>query len=109
MEAKNILAKSQSVSERAEDFFKRIKRNLQKDTLDVLEEKIEKLNDKIIELKDFSLETNINKGHRAFTLSECQKRFEDLIELEYEKTLLEKELEYKQASFNKYFAEVETA
>jgi 23S rRNA pseudoU1915 N3-methylase RlmH len=103
MEAKAILSKSQSVSERAEDFFKRIARNLQKDIIDVLEEKVEKINDKILETKDFSLDTNLNKGQQALTMSECQERFETLIKLEYEKELLERELAIKQSSYNKYF------
>lgn len=105
MEAKTILSKSQTVAARAEDFFKRIKRNIQKETIDVLEEKIEKINDKIIETKDFSLDTDLNKGQKALTMSECQERFNTLIELEYEKELLERELAIKQASFSKYFEE----
>ena len=103
MEAKKILSKSQSVSERADDFFKRIKRNIQKNMLDLLEEKIEKVNDEIVETKDFTLDTNLNKGQQALTMSECQNRFERLIQLEYEKELLERELKVKQNSYNKYF------
>lgn len=109
MEAKNILAKAQSVSERSEDFFKRVKRNLQKSVLDTLEEKIEKLNDRIIETKDFSLDTNLNKGQKALTLSECEERFSLLISLEYEKELLERELAIKQASYDKYFTDSKQA
>ncbi len=103
MEAKNILSRSQSVSERAEDFFKRIKRNLQKTLLDGLEEEVERKNDQILEAKDFSLNTNLNQGQQALTMTECQKRFEQIIQLEYEKELLERELKIKQDSYNKYF------
>ena len=103
MQALAMLSRSITASERAEDFAKRIKKNIQKNTLDVLEEKIEKLGDIIFETKDFSLNTDLNKGQQALTMSECQARFEKIIELEFEKKLLERELRIKQTSFDNYF------
>ena len=103
MQALAMLSRSITASERAADFAKRIKKNIQKNTLDILEEKIEKLGDAIFETKDFSLNTDLNQGQQALTMAECQKRFEKIIELEFQKNLLERELKIKQASFDTYF------
>lgn len=101
--ALQLMQKSKSVKERAGSYYDSIKRNIQKDVLDALVEKKDKLNDKIFELSTFTLETNLNAGVQAVTRDTCEKRFRDLIDAEYELELVELELKAKQATFDKYF------
>jgi hypothetical protein len=107
MKADKLLRKNKSVTERATEFVSSIKRNIQKDVLDVLTTKLDGINDNLFEKKDFSLETNINLGQAAMTRAACEQRFKDIIELEYKKELLEREIKIKTKSFNKYFGEDE--
>ena len=107
--AKDLLKKNTSVEVRAEEFVVSLKRDLLRDIVEPLEVKIEKINDKIFDLKDdFSVTTDINKGRAAITREGAKARFTEIIELEYEKTLLERELEIKKASYDSYFLEEET-
>lgn len=103
--AKDLLKKNTSVEERAEEFVVSLKRDLLRDIVEPLEVKIEKLNDKIFDLKDFSVTTDVNKGRAAITREGAKARFTEIIELEYEKTLLEKELKIKRNSYENYFTE----
>lgn len=103
--AKDLLKKNTSVEVRAEEFVVSLKRDLLRDIVEPLEVKIEKINDKIFDLKDFSVETNVNKGRSAITREGAKARFTEIIELEYEKTLLERELEIKRSSYELYFSE----
>ena len=107
MKADKLLRKNKSVAERAEGFVTSIKRNIQKDVLDVLVTKLDDTNDKLFELKDFSLETNVNSGQSAMTREACEKRFKEIINLEYSKELLEREIKIKTKSFNRYFSSKE--
>lgn len=109
MKALQILEKNQSTRERASEYLKSIKRNLQKKVIDSLEEKIEAIEDKIYGLLDMSLNTDLNKGVKTVTRDQAEARFSEVIELEYELELLNRELEIKRESFDKYFAEVEEA
>ena len=103
--AKDLLKKNTSVEVRVEEFVVSLKRDLLRDIIEPLEVKIEKINDKIFDLKDFSVETNVNKGRAAITREGAKARFTEIIELEYEKTLLERELEIKKVSYDSYFLE----
>lgn len=103
--AKDLLKKNTSVEVRAEEFVVSLKRDLLRDIIEPLEVKIEKINDKIFDLKDFSVITDLNKGRAAITREGAKARFTEIIELEYEKTLLERELEIKKASYDSYFSE----
>lgn len=106
--AKDLLKKNTSVEVRAEEFVVSLKRDLLRDIVEPLEVKIEKINDKIFDLKDFSVITDFNKGRAAITREGAKARFTEIIELEYEKTLLERELKIKKASYDSYFSEEET-
>jgi len=107
IKAAKMLGTSKSVAERAESFLSSIKRNIQKNVIDQLIEKIEKLDDTIFSLSDFSLATDKNKGVSAISREDAEERFTKLIEAEYDKELLTRELEIKKASFDAYFEEQE--
>jgi lipoate-protein ligase A len=107
MKALQILEKNQSTRERASEYLKSIKRNLQKKVIDSLEEKIEAIEDKIYGLLDMSLNTDLNKGVKTVTRDQAEARFSEVIELEYELELLNRELEIKRKSFDNYFSGVE--
>lgn len=107
MKALQILEKNQSTKERASEYLKSIKRNLQKKVIDSLVEKIEAIEDKIYGLLDMSLNTDLNKGVKTVTRDQAEARFSEVIELEYELELLNRELEIKRKSFDNYFSGVE--
>lgn len=98
-----LMEKNKSVKERAQSYFDSIKRNLQRDIIDKLVEKKEKLTDRIFELSTFSLETNLNSGISAVTRDTCESRLKSLIEAEYELELVTLELKSKQEIYDKYF------
>jgi hypothetical protein len=101
--ALELMQKSKSVKERAESYFDSIKRNLQRDIIDRLVEKKEKLTDEIFELSNFNLDTNLNAGVHGATRETCEKRLTQLIHAEYELELITLELKSKQDIYNKYF------
>ena len=107
MKADKLLRKNKSVTERATEFVTSIKRNIQRDVIDELTAKLDTINDSLFEKKDFSLETNINAGQAAMTRNACEQRFKDIIDLEYRKYLLEREIKIKTKSFNRYFSDKE--
>jgi hypothetical protein len=104
-EALEILRKSQSTEDRALNYLDSIKRNLKRDVIDELMTRKDKLDDKLFALKDFSLETDINRGVNQITRDEAEKRFKEIIELEFELELLEAELKSKTKSYQKYFSD----
>lgn len=99
-----LMEKNKSVKERASSYFESIKRNLQRDIIDALISKKEDLQDKIFELSNFTLDTNLNAGLRQMTKEDCSQRFSELIQAEYDLKLTEIELKCKQESFDKYFS-----
>lgn len=101
--ASKLMAANKTVKERASKFETSIKRDIQKNVLDNLQTQIEGKEDEIFELEDFTLETNVNSGKSAITKEECQRRFERLIEIDFELSILRAELKVKQESFDKYF------
>ena len=104
VKALEMLETNISVSERAENYIISVKRNLQRDVIDALVQKKEAMDDELFELKNFSLETNINTGLQAMTKEMVEARFKKIIDLEYKLKLTELELKTKQESFDKYFA-----
>jgi hypothetical protein len=54
-----------------------------------------------------SLNTDLNKGVKTVTRDQAETRFSEVIELEYELELLNRELEIKRKSFDNYFSGVE--
>lgn len=106
--ALTMLQKRKSTSERAEQYFKSIKRNLEIKLIFELERKKEVLEGKIFDLENFDLETDHNAGRSALTQDQAEARFQQLIEASYELELLNLELESKREIFNKYFADEST-
>lgn len=103
--ALELVKTNRSVKDRAENYVVAVKRNIQRDVIDALTAKKEKIEDELFELANFSLETNVNSGLKQMTKEDVEKRFKRIIEAEYELTLTEMELKVKQQSFNKYFVD----
>lgn len=103
MKAQDLLKTNKTVAERAENYANSMKRNIQRDVIDALIAKKEKMDDELFELTNFTLDTNINQGIKQMTKEACEDRFKRIIQLEYEQKLLEVELKAKQESFDKYF------
>lgn len=101
--AQQLLSSVKPVNERAEKYAERIKKSLSIKIIDGLQERIEKLDDKIFDLENFSLETDLNKGMKQLTKEDCEKRFEQIIELKFEKFLLDRELLVKKSAFDELF------
>lgn len=103
VKALNIMKTAQSSGDRAQSFLETIKRNIQRDIIDVLITQKEKLEDELISLQDFSLEIDLNKGQTPITREEAELRFKRMIDCEYQLVLVNLELKTKQASFDSYF------
>jgi len=104
VKALSLLKANKSVKERAENYLTFIKRELQREILDLLIIKKEKIESELFELTNFTLDTNLNSGLSRMTNEDCKSRFKKIIEAEYDLTLIDLELKAKQASFNKYFS-----
>jgi len=103
MKALELLKTNTGVAERAENYVSSVKRNIQRDVIDALTAKKEKIDDELFELKNFSLETDANKGVIEMKREDVEKRFRKIIDLEYELKLVSLELTAKRESFEKYF------
>jgi D-Tyr-tRNAtyr deacylase len=103
MKALVLLKKSKSVDERAAQFVQVAKEDLYDDLIKPLKRKISDIDNSIFELTDFTLETNLNKGMRRMSSDDIKAQFTKVIELRYQKDLLEAELTSKEATFNYYF------
>jgi hypothetical protein len=101
--ALQLMEKNRSVKDRASAYFESVRRDIQRDVIDTLVAKKEKLEDELFELTNFVLDTNINAGLRTMTKEECKSRFEKIINTEFELEILSLELSSKKASFDKYF------
>lgn len=101
--ALELLKKAKSVDERAGKYAERIATSLKIKMILPLQEKVEAMEDKIFDLENFSLDTNLNKGQKTMTKDDCEKRFEEIINLKYEKGMLELELEAKKEAFEDLF------
>lgn len=101
--AHTLLASMKSVAERADKYADRIKKSLSISIIDNLQERIEKIDDKIFDLENFALETNLNKGMVQLTKEDCEKRFASIIDLKFEQSLLQAELDAKKVAFDELF------
>lgn len=99
-----LLGTSASVKQRSQEYAVSISRNLKRTIIDGLQAKIDDINDKMFELQDFTLETNLNSGKSALTREQCERRFESIINFEYEKELLTRELRIKSESYDGLFS-----
>lgn len=103
MKAFDLLKSNKTVAERAENYIVAVKRNIQRDVIDALTSKKEKIEDDLFELTNFNLETDVNRGYQAMTKDAVEARFKKVIDLEYELKLVQLELNAKNEAFNKYF------
>lgn len=103
--ALKMLNTAKSVSDRAEAYAPRIKESLKLKIIRPLKERIAVIDDKIFDLSNFALDTDLNRGQKQMSKEDCEKRFEEIIELSYEKDMLEMELESKQETFDDLFGE----
>jgi hypothetical protein len=103
MKALELLKTNTGVAERADNYVSSIKRNIQRDVIDALTSKKEKIDDELFELKNFRLETDANRGVIEMKREDIEKRFRKIIDLEYELKLVSLELTAKQESFERYF------
>jgi hypothetical protein len=103
MKALTLLKKGKTTSERAERYAKTVKEDLFEEAIKPLERRILEIEDKIFELEDFNLETNLNAGMRRMDGEEVKRRFKSMIDLNYEKRLVELELATKKAVYNSLF------
>lgn len=108
MIALDLLKKNTNASDRATNYITPIIRNIRTNVIDKLISSQENILDQILDLKDFSLATDINAGVKQLTREDCEKRFIKIIDLECEYELAAAILAVKQKSFNKYFTEDET-
>jgi len=105
MKALELLQSNKSVKERAESYAVSIQRNIKRDVIDTIVDKLDRLKDSLFELTNFTLDTNLNKGLSTMTKDDCEARFKKIIETEYQIRLTELELQAKQESFDRYFSE----
>jgi hypothetical protein len=103
MKALSLLQKSKTVKERAEKYASRIAQSIKVDKIVPLEEEIEKIDDKIFDLQDFSLQTDLNKGLKRLTKEDCEERFAKIIDLQVEKTVLSLKLKATQDAYAELF------
>lgn len=94
--ANQLLTSVKSIEERASKFEASIKRDIQKSILDPIQDTIEKKENELYDLEDFS-------GIEKTTREQCQEKFEKIIEIEFDITCLKAELQKKQETFDKYF------
>lgn len=102
--ALTMLSGSKTVNARAKEFLPSIQRQLQEKVISPLLSNVEKLKDRLCDLEDFSLATNLNAGQTALTREQCNERFEEIINVTYELNLAELEYKAKLEAFNKYFS-----
>jgi len=100
-----MLKTAKSVNERADSYFKSIKRDLFDEQIKPLEKKIEKIDSELFDLQDFSLDTDKNRGKSRMTMEECKEQFTKIIEKQFEKTMIQLELKVKTESYNTLFGE----
>lgn len=106
--ALSMLQKRKSTSERADQYFKSIRRNIEISLIFDLERKKEALEGKIFDLENFDLETDHNAGRSAMTQDQAEARFVELINANYELELLTLEIDSKKEIFAKYFGNEES-
>lgn len=107
MKALDLLKTAKSVEARADKYAARIKSSLNIEMILPLKEKIEKIDDEIFDLENFSLDTNLNKGQKLMTKEDCEERFRKIINLNYQKEMLTLELKAKEKAFNTLFEETQ--
>ena len=100
--AEKLLGSIKTASEKASIYYPRIKRSLLI-KLTTFKESIDRLEDEINDLENFSLDTNLNKGMVSMTMEACEERFSKIFDKKFELDLLTKEYESRKKSFEDYF------
>lgn len=105
MKAVALMKKAKTAADRADTYGPRIKSSIEKTVIFPLEEKVAGIDDKIYELENFNLSTDLNAGKKEMSKTACEKRFVEIMDLKYEKRLLNIELEVKKEAFVELFGE----
>lgn len=100
---KNLLAKNTSNKELVNQYADSLECDVQFETLEPLYAKERKFKSEKFELEQFRLETDMNRGITAMTYEQCKTNVRRLIQIEFELSLIRKEIEYKQIAYNKLF------
>lgn len=101
--ALKIMQENKSVEDRSLSFIVSVERSIMREIIDPLIIKKEKLEQQILDLKDFSLDTDINKGRQRVTAEDCEKRFKAIFKAEYDLELLNLEIDSMKGIYDKYF------
>lgn len=101
--ALSLMESAKSTKDRADKYTDRIARRLQNEELEVIQNKIEALEDKIFDLENINLTTNLNRGQSELTQEEVYRRFKEILDVSYQKDLLTAEYNSKVRAFNTYF------
>lgn len=101
--ALDLMKSKQTVSNRAEEIISSVEREVKRKYIDDLQDRIDGLEDRLSEAKQFNLTTNHNRGEVANTREECKGKLLDILELEYQLKLSKRELKIKKAIFADYF------
>jgi hypothetical protein len=98
-----MLSKGTTLSEKAKNIAENAKETLQKEILDELKAKIRKNENEIFDLEDMPLESDANKSIQALSRNEIESNLKRIINLKFEKRMLELELFEKQKAFDELF------
>lgn len=104
-----LLSARKSTESRAAQYAERVADSILLTKINHLKEAIGKIDDKIFDLENFSLETDINAGFKQISKEDIENRFSQLIDLHYEKDLIQAELDSKAKAFELYFGKVQPA
>lgn len=102
--AEILLSKVKNATERASEYFPRIKSTFSIELQQQKESILQKI-DRINTLSEMSLETNVNSGKQAMTKQQCEGRFRDILGLEAELVLDIAEYHNRVDAFESYFGE----
>ena len=101
--ALNLLQRSKRTAEKAESYISRIARDMKRSKIEDLEDQISKIKDKIFDLENFNLSTNVNKGEVAATREQVLSNFNQIFELQMEMKIMEEQLALNEEIYKDYF------
>lgn len=98
-----LLSTSKTTKEKAKAYAPSIRRDLLNSFIIELERKKDKINDKLFDLQEFTLDSDLNAQQKRMSMEECKTQFNEILALEYELKLIEMELKAKREIFEEYF------
>ena len=101
--ALNLLQRSKRTSEKAESYISRIARDMKRSKIEDIEDAISKIRDRIFDLENFNLSTNVNKGEVAATREQVLSNFDQIFELQMEMKIMEEHLNLNKEIYAEYF------